>query len=89
MNAVQRDQAIGRRLARNGMCITRSTRQPYPFERLASYRAASACVPVDAFCSVAGVQPAPLAVSPCDAASLSPRPPASEQRAPIHEGEKA
>ena len=52
MNALQRDQAIGRRLARNGMRITRSDRQPYPFERLASYRAASACVPVDAFCNV-------------------------------------
>ena len=83
MNAVQRDQAIGRRLARNGMRITRSDRQPYPFERLASYRAASACVPVDAFCSVAGVQPAPVAASPCDAAILAPSLPASEQQAPI------
>ena len=48
MNAIERDKAIGRRLVRNGLRITRSDRQPYPFERLASYRAASACVPVDA-----------------------------------------
>ena len=88
MNAIQRDQAIGRRLARNGMRITSSDRQPYPFERLAAWRAASACVPADAFCSVAGVQPAPVAVSPCDVAILTPRLPTSEQQAPIHDGEK-
>ena len=89
MNAIERDKAIGRRLARNGMRITRSDRQPYPFERLAAFRAASACVPLDAFCNVSGVQPAPVAVPPCDAASLSPRLPASEQQALIPTGEKA
>ena len=82
MNPVQRDQAIGRRLARDGLRVTRSDRQPYPFERLASYRAAAACVAVDAFCNVSGVQPAPIAVSPCDAAILTPSLPASEQQAP-------
>ena len=89
MNALQRDQAIGRRLARTGMRLTRSDRQPYPFERLAAYRVASTCMPVDAFCNISGVQPAPVAVSPCDAASLAPSLPASEQQAPIPEGEKA
>ena len=89
MNALQRDQAMGRRLARNGLHVSRSDRQPYPFERLASYRAAAACVSVDAFCNVSGVQPAPVADSPCDAAILAPRLPASEQQAPIPEGEKA
>ena len=57
MNAVQRDQAIGRRLARSGLRITRSDRAPYPFERLAHYRAAAASIPADTYCSVAGVQP--------------------------------
>ena len=89
MNAIQRDQAIGRRLARTGMRLTRSDRQPYPFERLAAYRVASTCMPVDAFCNVSGVQPAPVAASPCDAAILAPRLPTSEQQAPIPEGEKS
>lgn len=84
MNATQRDQAFGRRLARNGLRITRSDRQPYPYERLASYRAACAAIPVDAFCSVAEVQSAPVAASPCDAALQAPRLPASGQQAPIH-----
>ena len=39
--------------------------------------------------SRAGVQPAPVAASPCDAAILAPSLPASEQQAPIPEGEKA
>ena len=89
MNPLQRDQAYGRRLAANGLRVTRSDRQPYPFERLAAYRAASAAVPADAFCNVSGVQPAPVAASPCDAAILAPRLPTSEQQAPIHEGEKS
>lgn len=82
MNAMQRDRAIGRRLACNGLRVSRSDRQPYPFERLAAYRAASAAISVDAFCFVAEVQSAPIAVSPCDAAILAPRLPASEQQAP-------
>lgn len=57
MNAVQRDQAIGRRLARNGLRLTRSDHAPYAWERIADYRARAATISSDAFCTVAGVQP--------------------------------
>lgn len=66
MNAVQRDKAIGRRLATHGMRVTRSDRQPYPFERLARYRAAAAAISADTFCTVTGVQPARIAPSPSE-----------------------
>ena len=58
MNAAAHDRAYGRRLARNGLRVTRSDHQPYAWERLAQYRAAAALVPIDACCTVAGVQPA-------------------------------
>ena len=57
MNAAAHDRAYGRRLARNGLRVTRSDHQPYAWERLAQYRAAAALVPIDACCTVAGVQP--------------------------------
>ncbi len=82
MNALQRDQAYRGRLARNGLRVTGSDRQPYPFERLAHYRAAVACISTDQFCTGAGVQPARPAVSPCDDALLAPRLPASGQQPP-------
>ena len=82
MNAAIRDKAIGRRLARHGMRVTRSDRQPYPFERLARYRAAAAAISADTFCTVTGVQPGRPAVSPCDDALLAPRLPASGQQPP-------
>ena len=83
MNAAIRDKAIGRRLARHGMRVTRSDRQPYPFERLARYRAAAAAISADTFCTVTGVQPGRPAVSPCDDALLAPSLPASGQQAPF------
>lgn len=55
MNAAAHDRAYGRRLARNGLRVTRSDHQPYAWERMAQYRAAAALVPIDACCTVAGV----------------------------------
>ena len=46
MNAATHDRAYGRRLARNGLRVTRSDHQPYAWERLAQYRAAAALVPI-------------------------------------------
>ena len=53
MTPAEHDRCYGRRLARNGLRVTRSDRQPYPWERLAQYRAAAALVPIDACCTVA------------------------------------
>ena len=61
MNAIQRDQAIGRRLARNGLRLTRSDHAPYAWERIADYRARAAMISTDAFCTVAGVPAGPRA----------------------------
>lgn len=58
MNAAQRDRAIGRRLARSGMRLSRSDRMPYPFERLARYRQAASGISPDLYCTVADVKPA-------------------------------
>ena len=81
MNAALRDKAIGRRLARHGMRVTRSDRAPYPFERLARYRAAAAAISADTFCTVTGVQPARIE-PPRDAQVREPRLPATGQQAP-------
>lgn len=82
MNGAQRDRAYGRRLLRNGLHVTRSDRAPYPFERLANYRAASAAVNADIFCTVAGVQPVRTVASPHSAQLLASSLPASGQQAP-------
>ena len=42
MKPAQHDRCYGRRLARNGLRVTRSDRQPYAWERLADYRARAA-----------------------------------------------
>ena len=57
MKPSQHDRAYGRRLARNGLRLTRSDHAPYAWERIAEYRARAAMISTDAFCTVAGVQP--------------------------------
>ena len=57
MKPAQHDRCYGRRLARNGLRLTRSDHAPYAWERIAEYRARAAMISTDAFCTVAGVQP--------------------------------
>ena len=52
MKPAQHDRCYGRRLARNGLRVTRSDRQPYAWERLADYRARAAMISTDAFCTL-------------------------------------
>ena len=61
MTPAEHDRCYGRRLARNGLRLTRSDRQPYAWERLAEYRARAAMISSDAFCTVAGVPAGPRA----------------------------
>ena len=57
MTRAQHDRCYGRRLACNGLRLTRSDHAPYAWERIAEYRARAAMISTDAFCTVAGVQP--------------------------------
>ena len=61
MTPVEHDRAYGRRLARNGLRLTRSDHAPYAWERLAAWREAQARVPLDSYCTVAGVPAGPRA----------------------------
>ena len=52
MKPSQHDRAYGRRLARNGLRVTRSDHAPYAWERIAEYRARAAMISSDAFCTL-------------------------------------
>ena len=52
MTPAEHDRCYGRRLARNGLRLTRSDHAPYAWERIADYRARAAMISSDAFCTL-------------------------------------
>jgi len=84
MNAIQRDQAYGRRLARMrpDAIVHRGDRQPSAAERMQRYVSLRAILPIESTVSPPRVQREAVR-SPTHEPLLASRLPTSEQQAPI------
>ena len=82
MNAALRDKAIGLRLARHGMRVTRSDRQPSQAERMQRYVWLRAILPIESTVSPPRVQREAVR-PPTHEPKLASRLPTSEQQATI------
>ena len=90
MNAIDRDRAYGRRLARMrpDAIVHRGDRQPSPAERMQRYVSLRAILPIESTVSPPRVQREAVR-PPTHEPKLAPRLPTSEQQAPIPTGRES